>query len=136
MVNNYLNQTKCQSPGINHRLNIASLVNLTWIMIVNITTMVLSILAVWQYHSSTFFKIRTSKEWGSSGCRSSVCWMYLMQSLNYNWLLQVMWHKNDWNTDLSRVFPLAESRWHHSTVSRQNASTSLVTSVNVSIALT
>ena len=36
------------------------------------------------------------------------------QRLNSNWLLQVMWHKNDCNTDLSRVFPLAESRWNAS----------------------
>ena len=44
---------------------------------------------------------------------------FLIQSPNYNWLWQVMWHKNYW--------------WHHSMLStRPNDSTSLVTSVKVS----
>ena len=38
----------------------------------------------------------------------SAC-LYVIQKPDSNYLLQVMWHKNDWNTDLSRVH-LAESQ--------------------------
>ena len=42
-----------------------------------------------------------------------VCYSSVSESEGFsstsNWLLQVMWHKNYWNTDLSQVFPLAES---------------------------
>ena len=35
--------------------------------------------------------------------------MYQIQRHTYNLLEQVMWHKNDWNTHLFTVFPLAKS---------------------------
>ena len=63
------------------------------------------------------FKVPTPMTLEPSGYIMSVnlsVRLYLIQRPNYNWLLQVMWHKNYWNTDLS------------STVPRLNASTSLV----------
>ena len=72
--------------------------------------------------NSVEFFTGKNTEFGASESCSSVCinvCLYLMRRLNFDWLWQVMWHKNYW--------------WHHSMLStRPNDSTSLVTSVKVS----